>query len=260
MEENSVIHPDTGVAQEYRHLLKGPDKNLLIRSFANEIGQLAQGIREIKGTNTIVFIKKCLVPSGKTVTYGRICCDIKTDKVEVHRTRLTVGGNLLSFIGNLSAPTASITTAKCVFNSVISTPNAKCLTADIKHFYLNNKLPSPEFMRLPLKILPQEIIEAYKLDTLVDDQGWVYMRIDKGMYGLKQAGIIANKELVKHMAPYGYKPAQHTPGLWSHDTRNTIFSLVVDDFCVQYSSDADAKHFMDALRNKYPITVDMKAR
>ena len=260
MEENSVIHPDTGVAQEYRHLLKGPDKNLLIRSFANEIGQLAQGIREIKGTNTIVFIKKCLVPSGKTVTYGRICCDIKTDKVEVHRTRLTVGGNLLSFIGNLSAPTASITTAKCVFNSVISTPNAKCLTADFKHLYLNNKLPSPEFMRLPLKIISQEIIETYKLDTLVDDQGWVYIRIDKGMYGLKQAGIIANKELVKHMAPYGYKPAQHTPGLWSHDTRNTIFSLVVDDFCVQYSSDADAKHFMDALRNKYPITVDMKAR
>ena len=28
MEANSVIHPDTGVAQEYRHLLKGPDKTL----------------------------------------------------------------------------------------------------------------------------------------------------------------------------------------------------------------------------------------
>ena len=68
-------------------------------------------------------------------------------------------------------------------------------------------------MRLPLKIIPQEIIEKYDLNTLVDDQGWIYIRIDKGMYGLKQAEIIANQELVKHVAPYGYKPAQHTPSL-----------------------------------------------
>ena len=47
-------------------------------------------------------------------------------------------------------------------------------------------------MRIPLKIIPQEIIDAYNLTALVDDQGWTYMRNDKGMYGLKQAGIIAN--------------------------------------------------------------------
>ena len=48
------------------------------------------------------------------------------------------------------------------------------------------------------------------------------------MYGLKQAGIIAHNELIKHLAPYGYAPVQHTPGLWKHETRDTIFSLVVD--------------------------------
>ena len=57
-------------------------------------------------------------------------------------------------------------------------------------------------MRIPLKIIPQEIIDNYDLKGLVDDQGWIYMRIEKGMYGLKQAGIIANHELVKHMAPF----------------------------------------------------------
>ena len=41
------------------------------RSFANELGQLAQGIRQIKGTNTIHFIPKVEVPFGdKVVTYG----------------------------------------------------------------------------------------------------------------------------------------------------------------------------------------------
>ena len=39
----------------------------------------------------------------------------------------------------------------------------------------------------------------------------------------------------------------------------TIFGLVVDDFCVQYSSMDDANHFLDALKAKYPITVDMEA-
>ena len=59
------------------------------------------------------------------------------------------------------------------------------------------------------------------------------------------------------MALYGYRPAKHTPGLLTHDTRNTPFSLVVDDFCVKYTSEEDATHFLDVLRDKYPITVYM---
>ena len=92
-------------------------------------------------------------------------------------------------------------------------------------------------MLIPLKIIPQLIIDAYNLVTLVEKQAWIYMRIEKGMYGLKQAGIIANQELVKHMAPFGYHPVQDTPGLWVHDNRNTIFSLVVDLFLCSVSID-----------------------
>ena len=99
---------------------------------------------------------------------------------------MTVGGNLLDFTGNLNAPTASVTTEKCIFNSVVSTPGARCLLANIKHFYLNKILPDPEFMRIPLKIIPQEIINNCDLKALVDDQGWIYMRTEKGMYGLKR--------------------------------------------------------------------------
>ena len=48
-------------------------------------------------------------------------------------------------------------------------------------------------MRIPLKIIPQEIIDAYNLTALVYNQGWIHMRIEKGMYGLKQARIISNR-------------------------------------------------------------------
>ena len=102
----------------------------------------------------------------------------------------------MDFTGNLSAPTASATTAKCVFNSEVSTPGARCLLANIKHFYFNNILADPEFMLILLKITPEKIINAYNLTALVNDQGWTYMCIEKGIYGLKRAGIIANQELI----------------------------------------------------------------
>ena len=46
-------------------------------------------------------------------------------------------------------------------------------------------------MCILLKIIQQEIVDAYNLATMVDNQGWIYMRIKKGMYGLKTAGIIS---------------------------------------------------------------------
>ena len=79
--------------------------------------------------------------------------------------------------------------------------------------------------------------------ALVDNQGWVSMSIEKGVYALKQAGIIANQELVKHMAAFRYHSVQHTPDLDLHDSRKILFILLVDDFCVQYCSTEDVNHF-----------------
>ena len=136
-----------------------------------------------------------------------------------------MGGNLLDFTCNIITPTASVTTAKCVFNSVVSTPGARCILDDIKNYIFNNILPEPEFMCIPLKIIPQEIIDAYNLTEIVNNQGWIYMRIKKGMHGLKQAWITANQELVIHKSPFGYQPVHHTSGLCFHDSRKTILVL-----------------------------------
>ena len=54
----AVADPDTGKQLEYRDLIaQAETKPTWSKSFANEIGRLAQGIRNIKGTNTIFFIK-----------------------------------------------------------------------------------------------------------------------------------------------------------------------------------------------------------
>ena len=78
-----------------------------------------------------MFILKSQVPKDKKVTYGKIVYEMKPEKEEKERTRLTVGRKLLYFTGNLSAPPSSVKTAKCVFNSVVSTPGARCILADI---------------------------------------------------------------------------------------------------------------------------------
>ena len=71
---------------------------------------MVQGIRGVKGTNAVIFILKTQVPKDKKITYGKIVCEVKPEKEEKERTRLTVEGKLLYFTGNLSAPTASVTT------------------------------------------------------------------------------------------------------------------------------------------------------
>ena len=155
----------------------------------------------------MVFISKHEVPFiTKKVTYGKHVCDINPDKVETHRTRLTVGGNLLDYAGVMSTPTETVTTRNCLLNSIVYNINDQCLNVDTDNFYLNNDLPDPEYMKIHISIIPEEVIEAYNCFTLQDKNGSVYMRICKGMHGLKQAGIISNLELQKNMAKFGYCP------------------------------------------------------
>ena len=71
-EFNAVTHQISGVDQEYRHLIKDPEMNIWEISSANELGQLSQGIRGVKGKNTVIFILKAQVPKDKKVTYGKI--------------------------------------------------------------------------------------------------------------------------------------------------------------------------------------------
>ena len=73
-------------------------------------------------------------------------------------------------------------------------------------------------MRLPLAIIPGKIIKKYNPPSL-EKYGWVYIEIQKGMYGLPQAGFLAKKLLKKRLPKHGYLSVQYTPGLWKHTWR-----------------------------------------
>ena len=92
-----------------------------------------------------------------------------------------------------------------------------------------------EHMKLPINLFPPEIVEQYNLFPLVHDDDHVYMEIKKGMYGLPQAGRLANDQLKQHLQKYGYIHSNRTNRLWTHQTLDTVFTLVVDNFGIKHT-------------------------
>jgi hypothetical protein len=90
-------------------------------------------------------------------------------------------------------------------------------------------------MRLKLSGIPKEILNEYKLHEIATLDGYVYCKIRKGVYGLPQAGIIAQELLQERLAKVGYHQSKIVPGLWTHKRRNICFTLVVDSFAIKYT-------------------------
>jgi hypothetical protein len=80
--------------------------------------------------------------------------------------------------------------------------------------------------------MPNDVIKHYNLTNLATPDGYVYCEIQKGMYGLPQAGIIAQQLLEKQLQQHGYRQSTTTPGLWKHNTQPISSTLVIDDFGV----------------------------
>ena len=110
-------------------------------------------------------------------------------------------------------------------------------------------------MHLPIKIIPSEIIEKYIILSLVRNY-FIYIRIDKGIYGLPQAGNISHDALITHLTPFGYHPTTHTPRRWVHDTKSLSFVLTVDDFGAKYRDISDVNHLLISLGRKDEYSTD----
>ena len=103
------------------------------------------------------------IPAYWTVTYARIVVYYRAQKKDPNRVRITVGFNLIKYPYELTTRTADVTTSKIMWNSVISTPGARFACADAKNFYLCTPLDRNEYMRIPIKLIPQEFIDLCDL-------------------------------------------------------------------------------------------------
>ena len=103
------------------------------------------------GSETMFFIPHSTKPANRIATYLRIVAELKPNKTEKRWVGFTVGGTI-------STPTADLIVVKTLLNSVVSTPNAKFLTIDVKDFYLNTPMEQYEYMRIPVKYIPADIM------------------------------------------------------------------------------------------------------
>ena len=76
------------------------------------------------------------------------------------------------------------------------------------------------------------------------------------MYGLPQAGILAQQLLEKQLNNKGYSQENLVPGLWTHSWRPITFTLCVDDFGVKYVGKQHAAHLIAILEEHYTISQD----
>ena len=172
---------------------------------------------------------------------------------------MTAGGNLIDYPFELTTKTADITTAKILWNSVISTEGARYMCVDIKNFYLGTPLDRFEYMKIPLSLFPPHTVEQYDLKRQAKD-GFVYVEIRKAIYGLPQAKILANKLLKTRLKPQGYYEVPHTPGLWRHIWRPIQFTLVVDDFGIKYVGRQHIEHLLRAIKKHYKVSEDWEGK
>ena len=76
------------------------------------------------------------------------------------------------------------------------------------------------------------------------------------MYGLPQAGKLAQDQLSKRLKKVGYYQSKTTPGYWKHEWRPISFTLVVDNFGVKYINKAGVEHLLSVLKEKYEVDTD----
>ena len=261
---HAVLDQETGELLEYRRLLKHPRfKEVWNRSAADEFGRLAQGIGgRIKGTDTMRFIHKREIPVDrlKDVTYIKFVCTVRTEKKDPNRMRATMGGNLINYPDDVGVPTANLLLIKIFLNSVISTKGAKFANADLANFYLMSPLKRPEYAKIKLSDIPEEVIKEYNLHQLATPDGWVYVKVTRAMYGLPQAGSLGQDQLEKRLNQEGYYQSQTVPGLWKHKTKTIQFVLVVDDFGIKYISKDDLDHLISTLEKYYEVSVDLDGK
>jgi hypothetical protein len=82
-----------------------------------------------------------------------------------------------------------------MLNSIISMPGAQFMSLDVKNFYLNTQMTRYEYFQIKINDVLGEIIKQYNLREKMDKDGYLHIEVQKGMYGLPQAGNLAQELL-----------------------------------------------------------------
>ena len=255
-----VLNLDSaGKPLSHSSALKGPNGAEWRRMDGQEISRLIDS-----ETLRAIHRSECPTERRSDITYYKPVVKEKwnSDALMVdRRVRGTIGGDRINYPGEVSSATADIFTVKALFHSVVSDRHTKgtdtrFCTLDIKDFYLGTPLKRKEYVSIPLKYIPADIIAKYALEQFISNDS-ILFEVSKCMYGLPQAGLLSHNHLVDHLALHGYIQDDDVPCLFTHISHDVQFTLVVDDFGIKYSNVDDVHELVRILQLHWPIKLDL---
>ena len=180
----SVLDQKSGKQLNYVQLRKHPKfQETWNDYFSNEMGILGQGVvtgnnsigKRIEGTSTFYVIKFEDIPKDRIneICYTSVVFEVRPGKKYPSRTRITICGTNICYLGDVGTNTASLEIFKLMINSILSIAGAKYVCFDIDFFNFSTPLGRPEYVKIQLSKIPQEFITEYNLNNSVH-KGWVY--------------------------------------------------------------------------------------
>ena len=133
---------------------------------------------------------------------------------------------------------------KLLINSIISIQRATFMTMDIKNFYLQIPLTNYEFDKIKFKDFPKKSLMNTNLtpSTNMDESTLRYNK-----HGLPQVGKLAYDLLTQYFATHGYYACAITPDLFHHNLCLITFSLIVNEYRVEYIMKEHTKRLVSTL-------------
>eukprot|EP00804_Cyclotella_cryptica_P003921 CCRYP_016106-RA/>CCRYP_016106-RA protein AED:0.11 eAED:0.25 QI:0/0/0/1/0.2/0.16/6/0/1395 len=243
-----VLDQDTGQLLEHKQLRRHPKhKATWDTPYSNELGRLCQGIGHHPYINTRSYRD---IPNQRKgdVTYTRVVCEIRPQKLTL-TARITLEATASGTQATVGPKRAHWKPSNSFSIAFFPHLPRRFASFDISNFYLGTPLDRPEYARIKLSDIPGDFVQEYSLQDFAHN-------VSKGVYGLKQAGKLANDLLTQRLEMHGYYQCATTPGLWRHKWRPVLFVLIVDDFGIQYSDRRHAEHLLQALQQHYTVTTD----
>ena len=115
------------------------------------VGTVTNGIgKRVEGTNTFYVIKFEDIPKYRLnkICHTSVVCEVRPDKKDPNRTRITICGTNACYPGNVGTNTASIKLFQLMINSVLSRTGDKYVCFDIGFLNVSTPLGRPEYVKI----------------------------------------------------------------------------------------------------------------
>jgi hypothetical protein len=142
---------------------------------------------------------------------------------------------------------------KLHWNSIIiSTALAKYMCPKIKNFCWTAALEYFKYMKIPLTLFPEWIVEQYNL-TRHALNGFVHLEMRRAVWWIATSRIYSKQMPKTKACAVWVQKSTNTPGLWHHDTRSVLFTLVLDNFGVKYVNADNVQHLIVSIKRMTPL-------